>query len=262
MNYRETRNVLVDKLIIAYEVDTKDVGDCVELYYDAQKLRIIHANKERTEGAGELKSWFAYWLNIGESVISSKLQAWIVSEKAPREAQWAYSQIGIGPVIASGLAAHIDVSRAPAVSSLWKFAGYAPGFDKKIKGQKLPYNSRLKTLCWKMGESFVKVSGNKDAVYGALYVQFKAEELSRNDSGQYAGAAKRELATKRISDPETKKTLESGRLIKGHLHERAKRRAIKIFLSHYWTIAREARGLEVRQPYVQQILGHDGIIKP
>ena len=29
----------------------------------------------------------------------------------------------------------------------------------------------------------------------------------------------------------------------------AKRRAVKIFLAHYWTKAREARGLSIREPY-------------
>jgi hypothetical protein len=177
MNFTETRNELVNKIIKTYELDTKDIADAVELYYDAQKLRIMHANKERSEGPDELVTWFAYWLAMGESVIAGKLKNWVESVKSPAEAKWAYAQVGIGPVIASGLSAHIDVTKADSISAVWKFAGQAPGFDRKTKGQKLPYNARLKTLIWKMGESFVKVSGKDGATYGKLYAEFKAEEI-------------------------------------------------------------------------------------
>jgi len=259
----ETQTILVDKIIKAYELETKDVADAVELYYDAQKLRIMHGNKEFAEGPGELVTWFSYWLELGEKVIQGKLRQWVESDKSPAEAKWAYDQIGIGPVIAAGLAAHIDLERAPTVSSLWKFAGQAPGADRKVRGTKVPYNTRLKTLVWKLGESFVKVSGKEGATYGKLYAEFKAEEVRRNEAGQYADAAKRELANKkfRSDDSVTVKRLKEGKLSDGHLHSRAKRRAVKIFLSHYWVKGREARGLPVNGPYPIQILKHTGEIK-
>jgi hypothetical protein len=259
----ETQTLLVDKIIKAYELETKDVADAVELYYDAQKLRIMHGNKERSEGPGELVTWFSYWLELGEKVIQGKLKKWVESEKSPAEAKWAYEQHGIGPVIAAGLAAHIDVTKAASVSAVWKFAGQAPGADRKVKGQKLPYNARLKTLIWKTGESFVKVSGKEGATYGKLYAEFKTEEIKRNEAGQYREAAKRELATKKFKaeDSVTKQRLTEGKLSDGHLHSRAKRRAVKIFLSHYWVKGREARGLDVRAPYSIAVLGHDGEIK-
>jgi hypothetical protein len=95
-----------------------------------------------------------------------------------------------------------------------------------------------------------------------LWAGFKAEEVRRNEAGKYAAAAAAELATKKIKVPEVKKTLEAGRLTDAHLHARSKRRAVKIFLAHFWTIGREARGLAVREPYSKRILGHDGIIEP
>jgi hypothetical protein len=264
MNHLETRNVLIDKIIKTYELDTKDIADVVELYYDCQELRIKHANRERSEGPGELVSWIAYWLELGEKVVAGKLKNWVLSTQSPAEAKWAYSQVGIGPIIAAGLSAHIDVTKADSVSAVWKFAGLAPGFDRKTKGQKLPYNARLKVLCWKAGESFVKVSGKDDATYGHLYAQFKAEEVRRNEAGLYADAAARELTSKKFKadDSVTKKRLLAGMLADAHLHARAKRRAVKIFLSHYYVIGREARDLPVRAPYAEQILGHDNIIAP
>jgi hypothetical protein len=266
----ETRSELIDKIIKAYELETKDVADAVELYYDAQQLRIMHGNRKRTEPLKEpeklpkdyvpLTHWFNKWLLMGEAVLAGKLKGWVLSDRAPAEAKWAYDQIGIGPIIAAGLASHINIEKAQTPSAVWKFAGQAPGFDRKVKGQKLPYNARLKVLCWKLGESFVKVSGKEGATYGQLYAQFKAEEIRRNESGQYAEAAARELKTKNITDKETKAILQSGHLTDGQIHSRAKRRAVKIFLVHYWQRGREAKGLPVRGPYVQTVLGHDGII--
>jgi hypothetical protein len=266
----ETRSELIDKIIKAYELETKDVADAVELYYDAQQLRIMHANRKRTEPLKEpeklpkdyvpLTHWFNKWLLLGEAVLAGKLKGWVLSDRAPAEAKWAYDQIGIGPIIAAGLASHISIEKAQTPSAVWKFAGQAPGFDRKVKGQKLPYNARLKVLCWKLGESFVKVSGKDGATYGHLYSQFKAEEIRRNESGQYKEAAAQELRTKKITDKEAKAILESGHLTNGQLHSRAKRRAVKIFLVHYWQRGREAKGLPVRGPYVETVLGHDGII--
>jgi hypothetical protein len=118
----------------------------------------------------------------------------------------------------------------------------------------------LKTLCWKLGESFVKVSGKPDATYGKLWAEFKREEIVRNDSGKYAKAAAAELAIKKFKVIEARKILESGRLTDAHLHARSKRRAVKLFLAHYWSVGRKAAGLAVREPYAKTILGHDGII--
>lgn len=258
---KETESVLIDKIIKTYELKKEQIAEGVELYYDSQKLRIMHANKLRSEGESELATWFFKWLGLGEKVLHKKLENWVKGPESSEETKWALSQDGIGPIIAAGLAAHIDVERARTVSSLWRFAGLDPTADKKVKGKKLQYNARLKTLCYKLGESFVKVSAKEGARYGILYAEFKREELERNESGRYALAAQRELAAKNFKKPEIKKLLESGKLPDGHLHSRAKRRAVKIFLQHYWLKAREARGLEINEPYAMGILKHSGQIK-
>lgn len=259
----ETRSELITKIIKTVNLKTNEIAEMVELYYDCQNLRIAHANRERTEPASELVEWLQFWMAAGEKVIQAKLNHWVESDDSPPEAKWAYNQVGIGPVIASGLSAHIDVTKCENISGLWKFAGQAPGFDRKTKGQKLCYNARLKTLCWKMGESFVKVSGKEDATYGKMYVDFKANEVQRNEGGLYVEAAKRELSSKTFkTDNVTKKRLMEGKLSDGHLHARAKRRVVKIFLSHFWMKAREGRGLTITEPYAIQILKHTGKIEP
>lgn len=43
-------------------------------------------------------------------------------------------------------------TKAPTVSNLWSFAGLAPGKDRKIKGQKCPFNQFLRAkLCGVLG---------------------------------------------------------------------------------------------------------------
>lgn len=262
IDYTETRNVLVDKVIKTYDLKKEDIADVVELFYDCQELRIRQGNRQRTEGPSELVLWLGVWIGHGEKVITGKLKQWVEGDDSPAEAKWAYDQFGIGPIIASGLAAHIDVARAKHISSVWKFAGLAPGFDRRVKGQKLPYNGRLKVLCWKLGESFVKVSGNPKATYGQLYAAFKANELERNAKGQYQAAAKAELERKSFrKDTATKKKLEAGLLSDAQLHARACRRTVKVFLAHYYQVAKEARGLDPGTPYVVGILGHENIIE-
>jgi hypothetical protein len=65
-----------------------------------------------------------------------------------------------------------------------------------------PWNSDLKTLCWKIGDSFKKVSGvgegKHPSPYGLLYRERKAAEVEKNDSGQFAETALNILKEKNI----------------------------------------------------------------
>jgi hypothetical protein len=267
----ESRNELITKIIRTLALKANEIAEMVELYYDCQHLRIAHANKERTEPPSELAEWLDFWTKAGETVIAGALKRWVESADSPAECKWAYEQIGIGPIIASGLASHIDIAKAATVSAVWKFAGlglHKEGgcfvIDRRVKGEKLPYNGRLKVLCYIIGDSFVKVSGKEGATYGKLYSEFKAEEVRKNEAGLYKEAAAQELATKNFKkkDSVTKQRLKEGKLSDARLHARAKRKAVKIFLSHYYLVGRKARGLAVREPYSKTILGHDGIIEP
>lgn len=49
---------------------------------------------------------------------------------------------------------------------------------------------------------------------------------------------------------------------KGHVHNAARNEAVKLFLSHFWVVARELEGKEISEPYAGAIMGHTNIIKP
>lgn len=169
---------------------------------------------------------------------------------------WLRSHKGIGPVIAAGLMAHIDINKAETVSHIWRYAGLDPT-SKWEKGEKRPWNASLKTLCWKIGESFVKVSGMEDAYYGHLYAEAKEREVKRNDAGLNAEAAAKILESKKWrGDTVAKAAYEQGKLPPAHVHARAKRWAVKQFLSDMHKAWREMEGLPVREPYPVAHMGH------
>lgn len=96
-----------------------------------------------------------------------------------------------------------------------------------------PYNKELKKLCWKIGESFVKVSSKEESLYGKLYNERKAYEIQKNEKGEYKNQAENILKTNNISkSTEAYKFYSIGKLPRAHINARAKRWTVKIFISH------------------------------
>ena len=54
---------------------------------------------------------------------------------------------------------------------------------------KRPWNEDLKKLIWKIGESFVKVSGSPKDYYGKVYVNAKEELWLKNKLGAFTDEA-------------------------------------------------------------------------
>jgi hypothetical protein len=233
----------------------------VNAYYDLQDYRIAAANQQRQLVKAEAPSEFIAWLNHNletlEKQIHGILDKW---SSAQYMGEWARQIVGIGPVISAGLIANIDITAAPTVGHIWRFAGLDPTV-KWEKGEKRPWNASLKRLCWIIGESFVKVSGNPRDHYGKFYQERKAYEARRNDAGELAPFAKQRLEEnkrrKRKLDAGLVAIFESGKLPQIALHERAKRWAVKLFLAHWFEEAyRHHYGQEPPKPYPIAILGH------
>lgn len=236
----------------------------VDAYYTVQEYRISARNQARALAeAGEpnlLVTWLADQMEVLEQQIRRVMDRW-TDEHVP--GRWAKSIVGIGPVIAAGLLAHIDVHKAKTAGQVWRFAGLDPTCEWK-PGEKRPWNARLKVLCWKIGESFVKVSGHPHDIYGKVYLARKQLEQQRNEQGLYAEQARRILESKRIGkDTEAYRWYSRGMLPPGHIHARAKRYAVKLFLAHYHHVAYESTfGTPPPKPYVIEHLGHIHFIAP
>ena len=180
------------------------------------------------------------WLNTNTKSLENRIKSGLdVYSRSSELGRWARSVTGIGPVIAAGLLAHIDISRAPTAGAIWRFAGLDPSqtWEKKTKR---PWNGKLKTLCWKAGESFVKVKGRDSDFYGHKYEERRAYEEAKNEQGDYQGQAEAMLEAKRIGkDSLAYKSYSVWKLPAGQLYSRAKRWAVKLFLAHYFAVGYE-----------------------
>lgn len=129
---------------------------------------------------------------------------------------------------------------------------------------KRPWNARLKLVCYKLGESWVKTQNNKNDYYGKLYVKRKAYEIERNERGENAETAARILAEKRIGRAtEAYAAYSQGKLPPAQLHARARRWVVKLFLAHWHAEAyKRATGQEPPLPYPIAFLGHVDRIGP
>jgi len=236
----------------------------VDTYYSIQEERIRANNQIRalTE-AGEpvdVLDWLAENAHTLEKQIKRALNRYALSRPA---GQWAMAQIGVGPVLAAGLLAHIDFKRAVTAGAVWRFAGLDPS-QKWEKGQRRPWNARLKVIAWKLGESFVKQAGREGCFYGHIYVERKALEQAKNEAGDYADQAEHILATRKIGKTtDAYAHYAAGRLPPAQIHARAKRYAVKLFLSHLHEIGwRRELHKAPPVPYAVGALQHAHRIEP
>jgi len=230
----------------------------VDAFYQMQRDRIRAAHQARTLAeAGEpnlMLGWLFENTGVLERNIKTALGAYSQSNPVGR---WAESIIGIGPVISAGLLAHIDITKAPTVGHIWRFAGLDPTVVWS-EGKKRPWNGALKRLCWIIGESFTKQSGHAEDFYGKIYLARKAQEESKNANHDFADQAAKALTTKKwVKDTQTKAAYTEGLLPQARIHLRAQRYAVKLFLSHWQTVAyRQHYGTMPPKPYVISHLGH------
>ena len=151
-----------------------------------------------------------------------------------------------------------DIERFHSVSALWKYAGlnverfcrdcektvpdeamtcrFCNGGNlwgrapKRRKGQKITWNPRLKKVCFNVGECIVRVTSGP---YRAFYDEYRA-----------------------FYDEKYPKRS------KGHRYAMAKRKTVKLFLSHLFQMWYEMKELTPPRPYAQEHLGHVHHIPP
>ncbi|MCH8069283.1 MAG: transposase [Candidatus Marinimicrobia bacterium] len=166
-----------------------------------------------------------------------------------RVGRWLQSICGIGPVLSAGLIAHLDVRNRPTAGHFWRFAGLDPTVVWS-KGERRPWNAKLKTLCYKIGESFVKTQSRATDYYGKLFRERKDQEIKKNDLKEFSDQADARVSTVSKST-DAYKFYSIGLLPPAHIHARARRWVVKIFLSHlHHVMYVDAYGVEPPVPYV------------
>jgi Transposase IS116/IS110/IS902 family len=256
------RRLTRDLVAAAGSLGEKEARFLVDAYYISQDDR-KRASQQVLAMEGEphqLLSWLADQNATLENQIKRALE---VYANATTVGAWMMAQHGIGPVIAAGLMAHIDIDRAITAGHIWRYAGLDPTV-KWEKKQKRPWNAQLKTLCWKIGQSFMKFSGAEECVYGHLYRQRKEFEVARNERGENGEAAARILSERNIGkDTDAFKHLTGGKLPPAQIDARARRYAVKIFLSHLQCVWWFAKNGELPgKPYALAHADHVHFIEP
>lgn len=260
----------------------------VDAYYTMQDQRIRTAHQHRTLDKAAEPNAVLEWLRLQSETLELEVAKALdyYSGGIPL-GQWARSIVGIGPVIAAGLLAHIDMTKAETAGQIWRFAGLDPT-SKWNKGEKRPWNADLKRLCWIIGESFVKTGGNKNSQYGPVYKARKELEWQRNIGGEFSAQAAESLQAKKfgrqtdavmwyeghirpedvviiMAEPDAtkrqslmKKSAKPGSgvpmLPPARIHLRATRYAVKLFLAHYHHVGYEL--LHRKAPPMPYILAH------
>lgn len=178
----------------AATMNLTDVRIAIDMYYQAQRDRIRAGNQARahsqTGDPHAVVDYLSNNLHIMEGEIKKVLQAYVENQRA---GVWLKSITGIGPVLAAGLLTYIspvnrDGTPKEYAGHIYSFAGLNPNIVWEA-GQKRPYSVSFKTLCYKIGESFVKFQNHKKDHYGQYYARRKRLEWQRNLAGDFAGQA-------------------------------------------------------------------------
>lgn len=220
----------------------KIIRGLVEDYYDIQAMRIevdgqIRAHKQgmSEQDAEVVKEMVSKRLHNIEDDIKK-----YIGKTMKEDPMYKYlSGIkGIGPLLASGLISWIeDVEKFETISKLWMYSGL--GVDeatgrarRRKKGEKINWNPRMKTLCWKIGESFIKTKGG----YRELYEKFRAEYDAKWKTGDDCGSETCKKNDNKCYDM--------------HRYMAAKRKTVKVFLAHLHMRWREQKGLPIVHPFI------------
>lgn len=247
---------------------TRDVAKAAATLTDTEARYLVDAyymmQDDRKRAHNQVRA-------LGEQAEPNSVLVWLADNSEMLEAQvkraldqYTISHVmgsfmrevhGIGPVLSAGLLAHIDIAKAPTVGHIWRFGGLDPSL-KWNKGERRPWNAQLKTLLWKIGQSFMKFSNDENCVYGHVYRKRKDYEIARNDAGTNTTLAL-ELSAKVGKSTEAYKHLSAGKLPPGQIDARARRYAVKQFLSDmHGEWYRRHFGTEPPLPYPIAILGH------
>jgi hypothetical protein len=226
----------------------------VDAYYKSQKSRVAWENRLRalrqekdTEESPRLlqaQSYLEMFGTIEKRAFGEMGQELISHPAWP----WLRRVKGIGPTLAAKLLCDIDIELARHVSSLWKFCGLAPKNGRamrKVKGEKLQYNQKLRNVCYLIGTQFLMTKRlSRPSPYLAIYDRWKIY-YHENRKGE---------AWQKSSGEEDWRPL--------RIDLAARRKMVNIFLSHLWLTWREAVQLPTSKPYAIGVLGHETYYEP
>ena len=129
------------------------------------------------------------------------------------------------------------------------------------KGKKLEFNAKLRTMVWKISDSFVK---QRTPFYRSIYDAEKKRQVGMLEEWQNSLTKEQKKKLKKITKRKEKRDFVNEfnprapvSLMNADL--RARRKMAKIFLAHYWQATRELTNQETNVPYAEGKLNHKHI---
>lgn len=157
---------------------------------------------------------------------------------------------GVGPITVAALTVFVDLEVAATPSALWKYCGLHRAsherYEKGVKGS--GGNKTLRTILWNTACVMVKLGEGNE--YRKVYDQVK-HRLSHSEKLTMTRTTEGKLVEAMWKDTKP-----------GHRHGAALRAVMKHILADYWLVGREIYGMRTRPLYVEEYLGHSGIISP
>ena len=280
--------------------EMSDIRILVEAYLDVQEDRKRAYNRMLAYNRMKVKTPHGAWTVNEFKQMEEKIKKRLVEAMKDHPVMsWIKGVKGVKEVLASQLVAIIgDVSRFPTISSLWKMCGLhvetrcekcgkryfkndlekeqfiekmvnrlramhekrkeKTKFDeeaakKKVlswichckdpkpvnvaprrrRGELLDWNPKARMICWKIATQLLKIGKRTNSKWWQLYQQYREYYKKRGD-------AKNDY----------------------HVHNRALRRIMKLFVACLWLVWREVEGLPTRPPYAIEKLQHTHYIDP
>jgi hypothetical protein len=280
---------LVDSATLAEEIAeepmTEEQRACAGMklaartLYDTQKLRIqlqlrisrlVREGIMSQEEADDQYGVSLTTLQDAEKELEAPL--WEAIKDKPIVRDYLIRVKGIGVRIAGVIVANIgNISRFPNRAALYAYAGYGVKEGrclKREKGVKANWNSELKTTCYKFAVSVVKCGGP----FRALYDNYKARINARIEAeGKILW--KRNLGGKGWSPSRIPLALKDAPLPKfsgkevpewteGRVKAMSERYIAKMLLSFVYEVWCKQEGIEPREPYAIEYLGHTTRLDP
>ncbi len=246
----------------------KKIRELVEVYYDYQDCRIGTSNRLAVKKDGEEQNKEFPQVPLKEipeivdildnardlennisKLIKNELKGIPVYEKFLKKVK------GCGYIMSAVLISYIDIEKATNASKIVQYAGLNSGMvlgkkknekreivvtsdlvrgDKPTKGYLLPYNKKLKTkLLGVLADCFIKCNSQYKVYYDNYKTRLSNSEAFVNGTNK-----------KWKDEP------------KVHIERASRRYMVKIFLQDLYGVWRSLEGLEVREPYQKEYLGH------
>ena len=255
----------------------------------------IMTKKERQTTKGKVSNNYVDMLKEIEIDIQKQIED--VLEEMPIWTEFMKHIRGIGPTLAGGIigytykpmnskcpaapkhktcACEQSIERFNNISKYHAYAGYhvvngqAPRRQRNVKSN---WNSKFRSHMWNVGGSFIKQPEEK-SFYRSIYTKekLKAGFIRTPNGWDMPQEVREQWIAKGVGQTKNiQSKLEKGEeisnekdAVKGHLDARARRKAVKLFLSHVWLKWRELEGLPITDPYPMTKMGgkHTGLITP